>query len=111
MGIAAMQIEDNEGRLLRAVGVVSDTDHDSFMDLTDGADVLRVDRSNNEGVSFAAYSVGDSLRITGLLFQHDPDAPWLEGYELFPRFQDDIEQLSSTAVSPISWGSIKALYR
>ena len=110
VGIAAMQVEDNEGRLLRTVGRVHDTDHDTFIDLTDGSAVLRVDRFYNESVSFAIYSGGDSLRITGILFQRDADAPWLEGYELYPRFEEDIEQLHSTSVSPTSWGHIKAEY-
>ena len=111
MGIAAMQVEDNEGRLIRTVGRVHDTDHDSFIDLTDGSSVLRVDRFHNESVSFATYSTGDSLRITGILLQRDADAPWLEGYGLYPRFQEDIEELPSTSVSPTSWGRVKSLYR
>jgi predicted extracellular nuclease len=110
MGIAAMQVEDNEGRLLRTAGLVADTDQDSFIDLTDGSAVLRVTRSNNASVSFAIYSVGNSLRITGILLQHDADAPYLEGYELFPRFQEDIEGYPA-AVSPTSWGRVKAVYR
>ena len=111
MGIAAMQVEDNEGRLLRTTGIVADTNHESFMDLTDGSGVLRVERFSDESVSFATYGVGDSLRITGILVQRDVDMPWLEGYELFPRFQEDIEKFPPTAVSPTSWGRVKALHR
>jgi hypothetical protein len=111
MGVAAMQVEDNEGRLLRTVGIVDATDHDSFIDLRDGSAVLRVNRFYNESVSFAVYEVGDSLRITGILFQRDADAPYLDGYELFPRFQEDIEPLHSTSVNPTSWGRVKTLYR
>jgi hypothetical protein len=33
------------------------------------------------------------------------------GYELFSRIQEDIGKLSSTAVSAISRGRVKALYR
>jgi hypothetical protein len=111
MSIAAMQVEAHEGRLLRTVGIVIDTDHDLFMDLTDGSDTLRIFRSFNESVSFTAYGVDDTLRVTGVLHQHDPDSPWLDGYQLIPRFQDDIERWHVTALSPTCWGRIKALYR
>jgi hypothetical protein len=113
MGIAEMQVEDNEGRLLRTAGVVArmDYDRDTFMDLTDGIDTVRVYRRLNESVSFVDYFPGDTLRVTGILYQSDPTSPWLEGYWLIPRFQEDIEQLHSTAVRPTSWGRVKVRHR
>jgi hypothetical protein len=111
MDIAGIQVEDNEGRLLRTTGMVADTDGYTFMDITDGVATLRVNRSYNDSVSFAAYEVGDTLRVTGILAQYDLTSPYLEGYELIPRLQRDIEPWHSTAVCPTSWGQIKALYR
>lgn len=63
------------------------------------------------GVSFAAYDVGDTLRVTGILLQRDLTPPFLGGYELVPRFQHDIEPRHATAAWPTSWGRVKALHR
>jgi hypothetical protein len=110
MDIPSIQVEDNEGRLLRAVGTVVDTDHHSFMDITDGGATLRICRCSNDSVSFAAYEVGDTLRVAGILSQYDLSLPYLEGYELIPRYQRDIEWWHATAVHPTSWGKIKATW-
>ena len=108
MDCEGIQVEDNEGRLLKTVGAVSATDNSSFIDITDQTGTLRVSRYANETVSFAAYQVGDTLSVTGILFQRDPDSPFLEGYELFPRFQTDIERSYAASVHPTYWGDIKA---
>jgi hypothetical protein len=111
MDLASIQVEDNEGRLLRALGVVVETNYDWLLELSDGFTTLSIYRAFNDSVSFASYDIGDTLRITGILFQYDRSPPYLEGYELVPRFQSDIVRWEGTPVHGSSWGRIKALYR
>ena len=111
MGNAAIQNEENEGRLLRATGIVSSNNFDYSMYLFDGESTLHIYRSYNDAVSFLEYMPGDTLCVTGVLTQYDRSAPYFDGYELVPRFQRDIERWQMTAVTKASWGAIKALYR
>jgi len=109
---SAVQQEVNEGRLLRAWGIVSDLDGDWSMYIWDGDAYLNVYRSYSDSVSFAEYDLGDTLRVTGILYQYDRTAPYFGGYELIPRFQRDIVRCSHpVAVLTSTWGGIKALYR
>jgi hypothetical protein len=61
-------------------------------------------------VSFAAYEVDDTLRVAGILSQYDLSLPYLEGYELIPRYQRDIEWWPATALRTTSWGKIKGTW-
>jgi hypothetical protein len=111
MSNAAIQDEANEGRLLRATGVVSETNFDYSMYLSDGESTLHIYRAFNDSVAFHYYAPGETLRVAGVLQQYDRTPPYFGGYELVPRFQRDIENWQLNAVTGASWGRIKALYR
>jgi len=111
MSNADIQNEQNEGRLVRATGIVTDTNYDYFIWLSDGESTLQLYRSYNDHVSFSGYEPGDTLCVAGVVIQHDSGPPYFEGYELVPRFQSDFEYCEMSAVAQVSWSRIKALFR
>jgi hypothetical protein len=111
MSNSAIQDEWNEDRLVRATGVVSDTNYDYFIWLWDGVSTLQVYTYYNDYLDFSVFEEGDTVRVTGVLVQYDREPPYLEGYELAPRFQSDLEHWHISPVAATSWSSIKALFR
>ena len=110
LDIVTLAVESNEGRLLRTVGYVTGFDGPWVMYLSDGTGSIDVYRANPD-VDLHQFDVGDTVRVTGILMQYDRTPPFLEGYELSPREQSDLEEWNSTAVAPASWSAIKALFR
>ncbi|MFH1502062.1 MAG: hypothetical protein ABIG03_03350 [Candidatus Eisenbacteria bacterium] len=85
-------VEDNEGRLVKTVGVVIDNNFDFSMYIGDpwsGASV-QVYQANIAGTDFTVFVPGDTVEITGIMLQYDRAAPYLEGWELVPRYQTDM---------------------
>lgn len=86
-------------------------DGSSFnVDLTDGVNiyVIRID-DNNELSTMPAPLLGGIyfLEITGIGSQFDTDMPYTSGYQLFPRYADDInlvpvESIQDAAIAGIS---------
>ncbi|MBD3347614.1 MAG: hypothetical protein GF400_00260 [Candidatus Eisenbacteria bacterium] len=88
-----VNLEDNEGRLVKTIGIVIDNNFDFSMYLGDpysGASV-QVYKSYIEGTDFSVFVPGDTLEITGFVLQYDRAAPYLQGYELVPRYQSDMQ--------------------
>jgi hypothetical protein len=110
LGISAVPVESNEGRFLRTVGCVTGFDAPWVMYLSDETGSIDVYQANPE-VDLLAFDVGDTIRVAGIVMQYDRTPPFFEGYELAPRFQSDMEEWTSTAVAPATWGAIKALFR
>ena len=103
--------EENEGRLLSIMGVVTDLELPYLFYISDGTDEVEVYRGSADSVSFAGIHSGDTLCVTGLVAQYDRTPPFLDGYELMPRTDRDFEECSSTPVKKGSWGTIKAAFR
>jgi hypothetical protein len=99
--LADVNLESNEGRLVKTIGVVVDNNFDFAMYLGDpwsGASV-QVYKSYIDSTDFTAFIPGDTLQVTGVILQYDRAAPFFEGYELVPRHQRDI-QFAEPAVPP-----------
>ena len=110
LDIASLAVESNEGRFLRTVGWVTGFDGPYVMYLSDGTGSIDVYRANPD-IDLHEFDVGDTVRVAGIVMQYDRLPPFLEGYELSPRVQNDMEEWTSTVVAPASWGAIKALFR
>ena len=91
LDILDIATEENEGRLVRARAVVIQSDFDVRMTLQDATGVIDVYRCLSDSLDFSAYSVGETLSVTGVVTQCDSDTPYLDGYRLRPRFQRDVQ--------------------
>ncbi len=85
--------EKYEGRLVRTIGVVNETNYDWAMYIHQpwsGAEI-QIYQSNNDSTDFSVFDIGDTLDVTGVLLQYDRDQPYFDGWELVPRFQRDLK--------------------
>ena len=94
--------ERHEGRLARVEGHVlskGSNDGGDFLILTDErkdtSSQLTVFVANrHEGrVQFDAFEEGDKIEVTGVLHQHDFEAPYTDYYQIEPRTQADLVQV------------------
>jgi hypothetical protein len=85
--------EEQEGVLVRTIGVVRQTNYDYSMYIEQpwsGAEV-QVYQGFNDSTDFSVFDVGDTLDVTGIMLQYDRTAPYFDGWELVPRFQTDMK--------------------
>jgi hypothetical protein len=92
----AMIGEDLEGVLVRTVGVI--TLHQGFKIELDGLDDPVIYQGYNDSTDFSVFEAGDTLDVTGVVLQYDRNSPYLEDYEIVPRFQSDMAHY--TAIPP-----------
>ncbi len=111
LSCAEVNMEENEGRLLSTVGVVTEMQLPWFFYITDGTAEVEVYFGVADSVNPVGIYPGDRLCITGLLGQYDYTPPFLEGYELMPRTNRDIWDCPASPIQYESWGVIKALFR
>jgi hypothetical protein len=106
LSLADVGLEVNEGRFVRTIGVVIENNFDFSMYLGDpwsGASV-QVYSNYNENISFTEFIPGDTLEVTGVILQYDRSAPFFEGYELVPRYQDDMRHAEPPPLpDPVYW--------
>jgi len=104
--LADVNLEENEGRLVKTTGVVIDNNFDWSMYLGDpfsGASV-QVYKNNIVGTDFSVFIPGDTLDVTGVILQYDRAAPYFEGYELVPRYQSDMQHAEPVPPpDPVYW--------
>lgn len=81
--------EINEGKLLETSGSVLRTSANSFY-IDDGTGGIQI-YQNFTTIDFSRYRVGMYVRVRGVVLQYDYTKPFLEGYELVPRFESDLE--------------------
>ena len=86
-------------------------DGSSFnVDLTDGTNTytIRIDDANELSTMPAPSNVEPFvLMVTGLGNQFDSDAPYTSGYQLFPRYADDIELITVLEVEDATQSGIQ----
>ncbi|MFH1220490.1 MAG: FlgD immunoglobulin-like domain containing protein [Candidatus Eisenbacteria bacterium] len=81
--------EQYEGRLVQAEGaVVTASDFSFYID--DGSGGIQV-YQNYLPIDFTRFHQGMDVRVKGVILQYDYTLPFLEGYELVPRYDSDIE--------------------
>lgn len=91
MSLRDISAEENEGRLLRTIGVVtSQSPWYFYIDQPWSGAEVQVYQSNPE-VNIAMFDIGDTVDVTGILLQYDRDAPYTEGWELAPRWDEDMK--------------------
>ena len=88
--------EEDEGNLLRIENVRilnfsqwTNSGSGFNVDVADSQDtfVMRVDKDIN---IFGKQAPSGNFSVTGILGQYDKTSPFLDGYQLFPRYTDDI---------------------
>jgi hypothetical protein len=85
--------EEHEGRLIRTIGVIRETNYDWRMYIEQpwsGAEI-QIYQGNNDSTDFSGFDIGDTLDVTGVVMQYDTTPPYFDGWELVPRFQTDIK--------------------
>lgn len=86
---AGVSREDNEGILVQTEGaIISSSDIDFYID--DGTGGIQV-YQNFGPIDFTRFVEGMYVRVTGVVLQYDYTRPYLEGFELVPRYESDIE--------------------
>ncbi len=95
--------EDLEGVLVRTVGVI--TLHQGFKIELDGLDDPVIYQGYNDSTDFNVFEVGDTLDVTGVVLQYDSNSPYLEGFEIVPRFQSDMIHYTPVPVPYVGFSS------
>lgn len=95
--------EDLEGVLVRTVGVI--TLHQGFKIELDGLDDPVIYQGYNDSVDFNVFETGDTLDVAGVVLQYDTNSPYLEGFEIVPRFQSDMVRYTATAPPYVGFSS------
>jgi hypothetical protein len=106
MDLATLVHEENEGRLVKSIGVVIDTNFDYSIYIGDpwSEAFVQVYQSNIDSTDFTVFVPGDTVEITGVVLQYDRAAPYFEGYELVPRYQRDMQYAEPVPPpEPVYW--------
>lgn len=69
--------------------------------------ILRIDKETNIDGGTAPEAPFTCIGIGG---QYDPDEPYTEGFQILPRYLDDLYH-DPTPVSETSWGGIKSIFK
>jgi len=80
--------EQYEGALVRTAGVI--TSHSGYRMEIDGLE-QPYPYQGIDDVDFSAYSIGDTILVTGILAQYDRTSPYFDEYEIIPRFNSDLQ--------------------
>jgi hypothetical protein len=90
LSTAEVSREINEGRLIQTQGAVVKADSVASFYIDDGSGGIQI-YQNYTSIDFTKYEIGMYVRVRGVVLQYDYTAPFLEGYELVPRYLSDIE--------------------
>jgi hypothetical protein len=83
--------EENEGRLLETIGVITDQSQWYFYIEQPWSHASVQVYQSNTSIDMGVFAPGDTVDVIGLLVQYDSTPPYTEGWELAPRTQDDIK--------------------
>jgi len=87
--------EDREGTLVQTEGTVVSVEGFAFY-IDDGTGAAQV-YQNFSDLDFSPYALGDSVRVVGVVLQYDRTTPYFDGYELAPRYPEDLELKAAPA--------------
>jgi DNA/RNA endonuclease YhcR with UshA esterase domain len=88
--------ESHEGLLVATEGVIvskrviSDIGLESLY-IDDGSGETQIFNNFREDISFAAFKEGDMIQAVGVVLQYDTTAPYLSGYQIAPRTNDEVQ--------------------
>ena len=82
-------IEDNEGKFIATEGAIISANEYGFY-VNDGSGGMQV-YQNYTDIDYTQFKVGMYVRVQGVILQYDRTLPFLDGYELVPRWDSDIE--------------------
>jgi hypothetical protein len=89
LGTGDVGREENEGKLIETEGaVISASEYSFYVD--DGSGGVQI-YQNYTPIDFTRFKVGMYAKVKGVVLQYDYTRPFLEGYELVPRYDSDIE--------------------
>jgi hypothetical protein len=97
---AEVSREIYEGRLVQTEGTVIRADSVASFYIDDGSGGIQI-YQNYTPIDFTKYTLGMYVRVRGVVLQYDYTAPFLEGYELVPRYLSDIEILQDRFPSKV----------
>ncbi len=97
---AEVSREIHEGRLVETEGAVVRADSVASFYIDDGSGGIQV-YQNYTPIDFTKYELGMYVRVRGVVLQYDYTAPFLEGYELVPRYVSDIEVIEGAFPSKV----------
>src|SRR5690606_120591 len=96
-------LKAHRGRLVTMTGTVvgrsSEDGHAQLLLYPDAGDAIAVfvPRVRVRAFDLDAFTPGTRLRVTGVLGQHDDEAPYDEGFILYPRTQADFDRVGLSA--------------
>lgn len=90
-------LEENEGKLVETHGAVVDASDYSFY-LDDGSGGIQI-YQNYTPIDFTQFRTGMYAKVKGVVLQYDYTLPFLESYELVPRYDSDIEIVADAFAS------------
>lgn len=95
--------ESTESQLVRLTDITLvdpnawDNSGASFnVDVTDGSNTYTVRVDNSTTLAGTTGPGDEPFNLTGIGGQFDPDEPFLEGYQLLPRYEEDLDIISNT---------------
>jgi hypothetical protein len=81
--------ESNEGKLIATEGAIVSANDFGFY-VNDGSGGMQV-YQNYTDIDYTQFRVGMYVKVQGVILQYDRTLPFLDGYELVPRWDSDIE--------------------
>jgi hypothetical protein len=81
--------ESNEGKLIATEGAIISANDFGFY-VNDGSGGIQV-YQNYTDIDYTQFHVGMYVKVQGVILQYDRTLPFLDGYELVPRWDSDIE--------------------
>jgi hypothetical protein len=98
---AEVSREIYEGKLVQTEGTVVKADSVASFYIDDGSGGIQI-YQNYTPIDFTKYQLGMYVKVRGVVLQYDYTAPYLEGYELVPRYLSDIEIIQGAFPSKVS---------
>jgi hypothetical protein len=91
--------ERQEGRLVTLVGDVVQapvrSGSGSNITVKNGTPAIAIRVNDASGINLSWVTVGRKIRFTGIGGQYDSEAPYNSGYQLMPRFQEDLRDTTA----------------
>ncbi|MDI6851631.1 MAG: hypothetical protein QMD82_06840 [bacterium] len=96
--------ESLEGMLITVEGTIANKPYASgsgmAFTLYNGMPPIDIYVYNTTGIDLSSVTPGSVYRIAGIVGQYDATTPYSSGYQLLPRFQEDIELLTPAESFP-----------